>query len=343
MSRPYRIILILLCVAVLVGCPPQEPAGSPHAARKVQLKGAGATYPGPIYQDWIETYVNQSKGSVRITYEQVGSEEGVLLFRKQKVDFAGTDCSIKAEPNELLIPAISGAIVPIYNVEGLNKTLRFTPKVLAGIFSGTIRQWNDALIQEENRGVPLPDHKIVIVHRSDGSGTTCVFSNFLAAAGGDWTGTPGFRVRWPQGSVGATSNDELAKTVRETADSIGYVEYNYAQENNLDYGYVQNKAGQFVKAGITTISAAVPDNIPEDPNRIMNSLLQVDSERAYPISSVTWLLVPKQSRSPEKREALVRFLNWAMEDGQVIAGRDGYARLPEPLVARAREDIKQIH
>jgi len=314
----------------------QTSAYPPHL-----VEGVGATFADPLLQVRIAEFSSERPGT-RLAYNPAEGEQGIDLLMKRKVDFAATDCPVAPNAGLLEVPISLGAVVPVYNLEGVTSTLRFTPEVLAAIFGGTILEWDDSAIRQENPLVTLPHRRIVIVHRSDGSGTTCVFSKFVAHSGSSWHGGTGFRVRWPRASIGAAGNGELVRTVRQTQDAIGYLDLQNAVENKLDYGAVQNKAGRFVRANPVSISAAVPVDIPQNPDDIMRSLFDAPSAGAYPISSVTWLLVPVQSKSESTSELLRSYLKWGLGEGQARAPSMGYGPLPEPLVQRAIQQIDQI-
>jgi phosphate transport system substrate-binding protein len=275
------------------------------------LRGAGATFPAPIYQKWIESFQASAPG-LRITYEAVGSEEGLERLRQGEVDFAGSDIlpgkniqdQIGIEP----LPSVVGAVVPAYNIHGLARDLRFTPDVLAGIFLGRITKWNDPRIKETNRGISLPAANIVVVHRSDGSGTTYVWSEYLSKTSPAWreaVGT-GSTLHWPSGQA-ARGNDGVADTLTRTPYSIGYLEFIYALRNELSYGAVKNAAGKLVRPVIDSITAAARMAPPAEPFRV--SIADASGRDAYPIASFTWLLVSSKMPPGEKRERLAAFLD----------------------------------
>jgi len=290
------------------------------------LRGAGASFPAPIYQKWIESFQATAPG-LRISYEAVGSEEGMERLRRGEVDFAASDIlpdkNIQAQLGIEPLPSVVGAVVPAYHIQGLARDLRFTPDMLAGIFLGRITKWNDQRIREINRGVSLPAADIVVLHRSDGSGTTYVWSEYLSKTSPAWreaVGT-GSTLHWPSGQ-GAKGNEGVAEALARTPYSIGYLEFIYALRNELSYGAVKNGAGKFVRPEIDSIAAAVRG---PEPGR-----------DAYPIASFTWLLVSSKMPSGEKRDRLAAFLDWAFSAGQREAGALGYVALPEELARQER-------
>jgi phosphate transport system substrate-binding protein len=296
------------------------------------LRGAGATFPAPIYQKWIESFQAGMPG-LPIAYESVGSEEGMQRLRRGEVDFAASDILPDKDTQDQLgiesLPSVVGAVVPAYNIQGLSRDLRFTSDVLAGIFLGRITKWNDPRIKEINRGISLPAADIVVVHRSDGSGTTYVLSEYLSKRSGAWrdgVGT-GSTLHWPSGQ-GAKGNEGVAEALTRTPYSIGYLEFIYALRSQLSYGAVKNAAGKFVRPDIDSITAAVRG--PES------------GRDAYPIASFTWVLVSSKMPAGPKRDRLAAFLDWAFSSGQREAGALGYVALPEELAGRERSAAARL-
>jgi phosphate transport system substrate-binding protein len=342
-----RAALLLVCAVATTSC-------------GVRVQGAGSTYAALLYEDWRQQIVRKYP-QVQIVYKPVGSGEGIRLFLEGKLDFAGSDVPLTEEQmararagvlktDVLQIPTTVGAVAPVYNVRGVAKTLRFTPEALAGIFAGTIQLWNDPAIQNENKESELPASKIIIVYRSDSSGTTCIFSQFLARADRitwDPTTRPvrrdelGCQIQWPRGSIGAAGSDELTKTISETPNSIGYVEYSYAAENsqgsNVDWGYVRNSSRNFVRARLASIRASTTAlaSIPT------GSLLESGADGAYPISALTWLLVPTPPRNKSRKE-FCQFLDWMLYAGQQRAERIGYIPLPDDVIKQERLAISRV-
>ena len=319
------------------------------------LRGAGATFPAPIYQKWIESFEASAPGQasapgLRITYDAVGSEEGIERLKRGEVDFAGSDILPEKNIQDQLgiqpLPAVVGAVVPAYNIQGLSRDLRFTPDVLAGIFLGRITKWNDPRIKEVNRGARLPAADIVVVHRSDGSGTTYVWSEYLYKTSPAWrdaVGT-GSTLHWPTGpgpsGQSAKGNEGVAGTLSRTPYSIGYLEFIYALRNELSYGAVKNAAGKFVRPEIDSITAAARTAPPAEPFRV--SIADAPGRDAYPIAAFTWLLVSSKMPPGEKRERLAAFLEWAFSSGQREAGSLGYVALPEELAQQERSVVARL-
>jgi phosphate transport system substrate-binding protein len=306
----------------------------------VLLNGAGATFPNIIYQKWITDY-NAAHPGVQLNYQSIGSGGGVQQFTDGTVDFGGTDGPMTDEEiaavggNVLHIPTVMGGVVPTYNLPGLAEPVRFTQEALAGIYLGTITRWNDARLRSANPGVTLPDQEIVVVHRSDGSGTTYIWVDYLTTISPEWASRVGRgrAVNWPVG-IGGRGNEGVAATVNQTPGAIGYVELGYALINRMPVGAIRNKFGNFVSPDFTTVSAAAAGAMstmgPETDFRV--SLIDAEGERSYPVASFTWLLVKKDYGDREARaRELVRFIWWALNEGQAAAPDLGYAALPAEL------------
>jgi phosphate transport system substrate-binding protein len=310
----------------------------------VALRGAGATFPAPIYQKWIESFQAGVPG-LHITYDPVGSEEGIQRLRRGEIDFAASDILPGKDVQDQLgiesLPSVVGAVVPAYNIQGLARDLRFTPELLSEIFLGHITKWNDARIKEINRGIRLPAVNIVVVHRSDGSGTTYVWSEYLSKTSPAWREAVGAggTLQWPTGEA-AKGNDGVADMLTRTPYSIGYLEFIYALRNELSYGAVKNAAGKFVRPEIDSITAAARTAAPTEPFRA--SIANAEGRDTYPIASFTWLLVSSQMRAGPKRDRLAAFLDWALSSGQREAGALGYVGLPEELARQERAAIARF-
>ncbi len=309
------------------------------------INGAGATFPYPIYSKWFDEY-HKMKPEYKFNYQSIGSGGGIRQISAGTVDFGATDGpmtddQLSAAPGYLFhIPTVLGAVAVSYNVEGITTQLKLTPKAIAGIFLGTIKTWDDAAIAESNPGVALPSQPIVVVHRSDGSGTTFIFVDYLCKVSPAWNTKVGrgTSVAWPTG-LGGKGNEGVAGLVKATPNSIGYVELIYAKQNGLDFAAVQNKAGKFIEPSISAVSAAAKTKIPADYRvSITNS---ADAE-AYPISGFTWLLVYEKQKNTVKGQALVEFLNWMVADGQTFASDLGYAPLPAEVKAMVQKTIAKI-
>ena len=311
-----------------------EAAGSVAARGGAALTAAGATFPYPLYQKWFDSF------GADIHYSAAGSSAGIEALRKGEVDFAASDMPLsdellRAMPFPLRhVPTAIGGVVPIYNVAGLARDLRFTPEALAGIFLGRIRRWDDPLLKAANPHAALPAREIAPVHRADGSGTTFIWTSYLSAVSATWKSGPGrgLTVQWPAG-VSAAGNKGVAELVRKTPDSIGYVEYIYALQNQLNYGAVRNRAGRFVQANLETLTAAAA-SISGD---IRAPIVNAPGANAYPMASFTYLLVPAKLADTAKQKTLDDFLRWALTSGQKECAALGYASLPAPVARKAME------
>jgi phosphate transport system substrate-binding protein len=313
------------------------------------LNGAGATFPNPIYQKWFTEYSSAHRG-VQINYQSLGSGAGIRQVIAGTVDFGASDGPMTDEQlsqckgKVLHIPTVLGAVVPAYNIPGVKQELKFTPDLLAAIFLGKINNWNDPNIAKVNPGVHFPNKDIVVVHRSDGSGTSYVFTDYLSKVSPEWNSTVGksTSVKWPVG-LGGKGNEGVAGTIRQIDGSIGYVELIYAVQNNISYGVVRNKRGNFVKASLDSTTAAAASAAANMPNDYRVSITDADGKDAYPIASFTWLLIPQQSRDAAKGKVLHDFLSWMLKDGQREAMALTYAPLPKEVVKKLQSTISTIH
>jgi phosphate transport system substrate-binding protein len=310
------------------------------------LTGAGATFPYPIYSKWFSDYHGMHP-DIQINYQSIGSGGGIRQVSDGTVDFGASDGPMNddqlksAKVKVVHIPTVMGAVVPAYNVPGVTAELKFTPDILAGIFLGKITSWNDAAIQAANKDVKLPNTSIVVVHRSDGSGTTYVFTDYLSKVSADWKNGPGksTSIKWPVG-LGAKGNEGVAGQIRQVEGAIGYIELIYALQNKIPYGTVKNAAGNFVKASLqSTTAAAQGVQIPAD-YRV--SITNSPNKEAYPISTFTWLLIPEKATDPKKGKILVDFLNWMLTDGQRETMTLSYAPLPQELAVRVKTTVGQL-
>jgi phosphate ABC transporter phosphate-binding protein len=324
------------------------PPASTLPQPKTSLKGAGATFPFPVYEKWFTNY-RLANPNVEFTYDAAGSEAGVRTLLKGEVDFAASD-SPRAihdlapgeESKYVLFPSVIGAIVPIVNLPGVAGEIQFTPEALAGIYLGKIKKWNDPILRACNRGLRLPDLDIVVVHRADGSGTSYAWTDYLSQTSSEWktqVGT-GLSPQWPTGR-GANGNEGVAQTVKELGGSIGYVEFIYALRNHLNYAKVENQRGEFVGASLESIAAAMKHAVPMDDD-LKISIVNSPGPGAYPIASCTWLVVPVHVADEGKRNAMADFLKWMLGPGQTQAAALGYLRLPNDVVSRAQVAIGTI-
>ena len=311
------------------------------------LNGAGASFPNPIYSKWFSEY-NKLHPDVQVNYQSLGSGAGIRQVIAGTVDFGASDGPMsdeqlkEAKAKILHIPTVMGAVVPAYNVPGISGEVKFTPEALAGIFLGKISKWNDPAITGPNPGVKFPDQSIIVVHRSDGSGTTYIFTDYLSKVSKEWESTvgKGASPKWPVG-LGGKGNEGVAGQVRQLQGSIGYVELIYAVENKITYGSVKNAAGNFVKASLEGVTeAAASAKMPAD---FRVSITNAPGKTAYPISSFTWLLIPEQSKDPKKGKILADFLYWMVTDGQKMTTQLTYAPLPQNVAEQVKVAIKPVH
>jgi phosphate transport system substrate-binding protein len=315
----------------------------------ILLNAAGATFPYPIYSKWFDVYHN-AHANVQINDQSIGSGGGIRQLLAGTVDFGASDGPMSDEQlgqakfKILHFPTVLGAVVPTYNIAGVSGELNFTQKALAGVYLGTITKWNDPEIAKANSGAKLPDADIVVIHRSDGSGTSYIWTDFLAKVSEDWkkkVGNAATSVNWPVG-LGGKGNEGVTGLVKQTPNAIGYIELIYAVQNNIPYGKVQNAAGNFVKAdlaGVTAAAAADAKNIPAD---FRVSITNAAGAKVYPISSFTWLLIPAQIQDATKREAIKDFLKWMLTEGQKYNEGLTYAQLPKDVIEKETKAISLI-
>jgi len=336
-----RTLLFLLCVSVAL-----------PAIGQMTLNGAGATFPYPIYSKWFSEY-HKLHSDVQINYQSIGSGGGIRQLTEGTVDFGASDMPMtdqqleeaqtKLKTKVLNIPTVLGAVVPAYNIPGVTGEVHFTPSALAGIYLGKITKWNDKAITSVNPGVNFPDRDIIVVHRSDGSGTTFIWTDYLSKVSPEWKSQvgSGTSVKWPIG-LGGKGNEGVAGSVRQLQGAIGYVELIYAVQNNITYGSVRNAAGTFLKASLDGVTAAAA-SVPKMPADFRVSITNAPGKDAYPISSFTYLLIPVQSKDPAKGKVLADFLNWMVTEGQTMTTQLTYASLPQNVAAKVKEAIKKVH
>jgi phosphate transport system substrate-binding protein len=312
------------------------------------INGAGATFPYPIYSRWFSEY-NHLHPDVKINYQPIGSGGGILQVTHGTVDFGASDGPMsdqqmaEAQVKVMHIPTVLGAVVPVYNIPGVNKDLNFSGDVIADIYLGKITKWNDPRIAKDNPGVNLPAKSILPVYRSDGSGTTYIFTDYLSKVSSDWAHKVGKNtsVKWPTG-IGQKGNPGVAGMVRESPYSFGYVELIYAVQNKIPYGTVRNASGKFLKAtteGVTAAAAAAAKSMPAD-YRV--SITNAPGATSYPISSFTWLLIPTHISDQAKAKALSGFLTWMLDHGEAEAAQLTYAPLPKQVQTMVRKTIAQV-
>jgi phosphate transport system substrate-binding protein len=316
------------------------------------INGAGATFPYPIYSKWFDEY-HKKDAKIQFNYQSVGSGAGIKQVTDGTVDFGATDGpmnddQLKAYQDKhgfpiLHFPTVLGAVVPTYNVAGVSNALNFTPEALAGIYLGKITKWNDPAIAGANKGVNLPATDIIVVHRSDGSGTTYCWTDYLSKISEEWNGKvkKGTSVNWPVG-LGGKGNEGVTGLVKQTPNSIGYVELIYAAQNNISYGAVKNTAGTFVKADLKSVSEAAAGAAKSMPDDFRVSITNAPGKGAYPISTFTWLLIPEKISDSGKRDSIKDFLKWMLADGQSYTEQLSYAKLPKEVVEKEKKAINGV-
>jgi phosphate transport system substrate-binding protein len=338
-----RIVKVLSMLAVLLAVATFAAAEGP-----VLLNAAGATFPYPIYSKWFDLY-HTSHSNVQINYQSIGSGGGIRQLLDKTVDFGASDGPMnddqlkQASVPILHFPTVLGAAIPAYNVPGVQGDLNFTPEALSGIFLGTVTKWNDPAIASANPGVKLPGDDIVVVHRSDGSGTSYIWTDYLSKVSPAWQTKvgKGTSVNWPVG-LGGKGNEGVSALVQQTPGSLGYVELIYAIQNHMPYGKVKNSSGAFVKADLASVSAAAAAAAKYIPDDFRVSITNPEGKAAYPIASFTWLLIPSKFADSAKRDVVKDFLKWALTDGQQYAEALSYAKLPKEVVAKEMKAIAQI-
>ena len=323
--------------------------GSSVSLSAETINAAGATFPAVIYQKWFQEF-HKLHPDVQINYQSLGSGAGIQQLTQGTVDFGASDMPMTNEQlskitkvKVLHFPTVLGGLVPTYNVPGVTAILNFTPESLAGIYLGKITKWNDAALKKDNPGVNFPDTEIQVVHRSDGSGTTFVWTDYLSKISPEWKSKvgAGTSVAWPTG-LGGKGNEGVAGTVKQTANSIGYVELIYAAQNKMAYGAIRNSAGTFVRADFDSVSEAAAGAAKSMPDDFRVSITNAPGKKAYPVSSFTWLLIPNKFDNATKKNAIQQFLKWMLADGQKFAAGLDYASLPQPVVAKEEKQIGLI-
>jgi phosphate transport system substrate-binding protein len=337
-----------LCKSLVVLSALALTAMAGQASAETLINGAGATFPYPLYSKWFSEYAKVDP-SVRFNYQSIGSGGGIKQITAQTVDFGAsdkflTDADLAKAPGKLLhIPTVMGAVVVTYNLPGIGKGLKLTPDVLTDIYMGKITKWNDPRIASVNKGLKLPDSPIVVVHRSDGSGTTAIFTDYLSSVSADWKSKVGMgaSVNWPVG-LGGKGNEGVSGQVKNIKYSIGYVELAYAHENKLPYAFLKNSSGSFVEPSIKSTAAAAAGAAKNMPADFRISLVNQPGKDAYSIVGFTWLLVYQQQKDPVKGKKLVEFLNWELKHGQKMASAILYAPLPGNVAKMVEKEIKSI-
>ena len=315
---------------------------------QVLLNAAGATFPYPIYSKWFDQY-HQAHSNVQINYQSIGSGGGIRQLLDKTVDFGASDGPMsddqlkQASVPILHFPTVLGADIPSYNVAGVTGELNFTPEALSGIFLGKVTKWNDPAIASANPGVKLPGDDIVVVHRSDGSGTSYIWTDYLSKVSSEWQQKvgKGTSVNWPVG-LGGKGNEGVSALIQQTPGALGYIELIYAIQNHLPYGKVKNSSGAFVKADLVSVSEAAAAAAKSMPDDFRLSITNPEGKGAYPIASFTWLLIPAKFSDATKRDVVKGFLKWMMTDGQQSCEALSYAKLPKEVVAKEMKAISKI-
>jgi phosphate transport system substrate-binding protein len=330
-----RSLRVILCIIALTAC----------ALAQTTLNGAGATFPYPIYSKWFSEYHNQHS-DVQVNYQSIGSGGGIRQVQAGTVDFGATDGPMSDEQiaaskvKVLHVPTVLGAVVPAYNIPGVTQEVKFTPEILAGIFMGKIANWSDPAIAKVNPDIKFPNQSITVVHRSDGSGTSYIFTDYLSKISSDWQSSTGkgTSVKWPVG-VGGKGNEGVAGMIRQLPGSLGYIELIYALQNNINYGSVKNSSGQFIKASLeSTTAAASGVKMPAD---FRVSITNPPGKTAYPIASFTWLLVPTNPTDKTKGKMVKDLVLWALDNGEGMAPALSYAPLPKEVIDKAKAAVNQ--
>ncbi len=337
MRKTLVVLFLLFALAATAGA----------QSNPLLLNAAGATFPYPIYSKWFDVY-HTAHPNIQINYQSIGSGGGIRQLQAGTVDFGASDGPMsddqlsQSKVKILHFPTVLGAVIPTYNIAGVSNDLNFTQKALAGIYLGTITKWNDPEITKANPGVKLPGEDIVVVHRSDGSGTSYIFTDFLSKASDDWKNKvgKGTSVNWPVG-LGGKGNEGVSGLVKQTPNAIGYIELIYAVQNNIPYGKVQNAAGKFIKADLAGVTAAAA-SMKDMPDDFRVSITNAPGATSYPISSFTWLLIPAQISDAGKRDAIKDFLKWMLVDGQKYNEGLSYAQLPKSVISKETKAISLI-
>lgn len=347
-KTPRLTALFVITGLVLLGFACSPGGGGPGTTSTINLQGAGATFPNPLYQKWLSEY-GKLHPNVRIDYQSIGSGGGIKQIKEQTVDFGASDSPMKDEdlksaPGEIVhIPTVLGAVVLTYNLQGIEKPLRFSPDVIADIFLGKIVKWNDVRIKADNPDANLPASDITVVHRSDGSGTSAVFTDYLSKVSPEWKEKVGAGTspKWPVG-LGGKGNEGVTGQVKQTPNTIGYVELAYAVQNKLPVALIKNRAGDFGEPTFEAVTAAAAESLPTTPDDLRVSITDAAGKGTYPISSYTYILIYKEQKDATKGKALVDFLWWGIHDGEQYAKDLNYSPLPPDIVKRAEAKLNSI-
>ena len=347
-SKSFRLVACFSALALLLVSIACNGSKSGPNNGSVSLQGAGASFPNPLYQKWMSEY-GKVKPNVKLDYQSIGSGGGIKQLKEQTVDFGASDAPMKDEdlksaPGEILhIPTVLGAVVITYNLEGVSQPLRFSPEVIADIFLGKIKKWNDPKIAADNPGVTLPSSDITVVHRSDSSGTSAVFTDYLSKVSAEWKEKVGAGTSpsWPVGH-GGKGNEGVTGQIKQTPNTVGYVELAYAVQNKLPVAQIKNASGNFITPSIDAVTSAASGSLATTPEDLRVSITNAAGADAYPISSYTYILVYKAQKDAAKGKALVDFLWWGIHDGEGFAKDLQYAPLPADIVKRAEAKINSV-
>lgn len=349
----YKIISVIILSLFLISCGDKKDVtvNKPGGAGG-QINGAGATFPYPIYSKWFNEYAKINKDA-KINYQSIGSGGGIKQITEGTVDFGATDSPMSNEEiqkansknnNTIIhIPTVIGSVVLTYNIPGIDKNINLSPEAVSGIYLGKIKKWNDPLIQKDNPEVKLPDKEIIVCYRTDGSGTTFVFTDFLGKVSEEWKTNVGVAkdVKFPVGQ-GGKGNEGVTGLVKQLEYSIGYVELIYALQNNLKYGNIKNQEGQFIAPTLETLTKAAEQSVADIPDDLRQSITNAKGKDSYPISSYTYLLIYEKQKDASKGKTLKEFLVWAMNDGEKFTKDLGYAPLPPSVIAKSLEKVNKI-
>jgi len=347
MRTLWAVLLGLVGVVAVASAQTAMPTAAP--AGSVKLHGAGATFPAPLYQKWIEVYSKAHPG-VAIDYQAVGSGEGIKQFLAGTVDFGASDAAMsdaqiaQAKTGAVLVPATAGILVLAYNLPDIEGPLKLSREVYTDLFLGKIRHWNDPRIQALNPDLKLPEQTITLIARQDGSGTTYAMSQHLSAISEEWRKGPGTGtlINWPGVTMTARGNEGVAGRIKRSWGSFGYVEYGFAKRLGLPMIHLQNKAGVFVEPSFAIGQTTLAANVAQMPANLRLFLPDPDGEAAYPIISLSWLLLHSHYADPGKRDALKSFVNWALADGQALSEAEGYIPLPDNVATLARAAVDRV-
>src|ERR1044072_7317565 len=347
-SKSFRLVACFSALALVLFAIACNGGKSSPGNDSVSLQGAGASFPNPLYKKCVSEY-GKVHANIKVDYQSIGSGGGIKQLKEQTVDFGASDAPMKDEdlksaPGEILhVPTVLGAVVITYNLEGVSQPLRFSPEVIADIFLGKTKKWNDPKIAADNPGVTLPSSEVTVVHRSDSSGTSAVFTDYLSKVSAEWKEKVGAGTSpsWPVG-LGGKGNEGVTGQVKNTPNTIGYVELAYAVQNKLPVAQVKNASGNFVTPSIDTVTAAASASAASSPEGLGVSITNAAGSQTYPISSFTYILVYKNQKDAAKGKALVDFLWWGIHDGETFGKELQYAPLPADVVERAEAKINSV-